>query len=145
MKMLNVVASGVVAASAAGAALWLGAGSANALPDVVDRTYNDAKRMIQQAGGTPVIATRTGGGLDEGKCLVANVWEAGYPRVSSRGRIVGNNEVLVALNCNGELAEPGSPGNSAASPVGRAAKTEAEQEAAEQEERELAQAATPDE
>lgn len=145
MKMLNIVTCGVVAASTAGAALWLGAGVAGAIPDVVDRPYKDAKRMIQQSGGTPVIATRTGGGLDEGSCLVANAWEAGYPRVNSRGRITGNNEVLVALNCNGELAEAGAPGNSAASPVGRAAKTEAEQEAAEQEEQELAQAATPDE
>jgi hypothetical protein len=142
--MLKLVASGIVAASAAGAALLLAA-PAGAVPDVVDRTYNDAKKMIQESGGTPVIATRTGGGLDEGKCLVANAWEAGYPRVSSRGRIIGNSEVLVALNCNGELAEAGTPGNSALSPAGRDAKAEAEAEAAEQEEKELAAAATPDE
>jgi hypothetical protein len=145
MRLLNIVSCCAVAASAAGTALFLGAGGAGALPDVVDRPYSDAKQMIQEAGGTPIIATRTGGGLDEGKCLVANAWEAGYPRVSERGRIVGNNEVLVALNCNGELAAAGTPGNSALSPVGREAKTEAEQEAAEQEEQELAQAATPDE
>ena len=145
MNMLRLAASGIVAASAAGAALLLGAAPAGAVPDVIDRTYNDAKKMIQEAGGNPVIATRTGGGLDEGKCLVANAWEAGYPRVSSRGRIVGNNEVLVALNCNGELAAAGTPGNSALSPTGRDAKAEAAAEAAEQEEQELAQAATPDE
>ena len=44
-----------------------------------------------------------------------------------------------------ELAGPGSSGNSAASPAGRAAKTQAEQEAADQEERELALAETPNE
>jgi hypothetical protein len=143
VNMLKIVAGWVGAASLAGAGLWLGAWPAGALPDVVDRTYSDAKDLIQQAGGNPVIATRTGGGLDEGDCLVANAWDAGYPHVNARGRIDGNNEVLVALNCNGELAGAGSSGNSAASPAGRAAKTQAEQEAAEQEQQELAEAATP--
>ncbi|MCT7657653.1 hypothetical protein [Mycobacterium deserti] len=138
-----MIGSAVVVASTAGAVLTLGVATAGAVPDVVDRPYSDAKAMIQDAGGTPVIATRIGGGADEGDCLVANAWEAGYPNLSSRGRIIGNNEVLVALNCNGELAGPGSPGNSALSPAGRAAKQEAEEEAAEAEEQELAEAATP--
>jgi hypothetical protein len=142
VKTLNFLATGIVAVSAAGVGL-LSAPTAGAVPDVIGRPYSDAESMIQDAGGTPVIATRTGGGADEGDCLVANVWEAGYPNVSSRGRIIGNNEVLVALNCNGELAAPGEPGNSAASPIGREAKSEAEEEAAEQEEQELAEAATP--
>jgi hypothetical protein len=142
VKTLKILATGIVAVSAAGAGL-LTAPTAGAVPDVIGRPYSDAESMIQDAGGTPVIATRTGGGADEGDCLVANAWEAGYPNVSSRGRIIGNNEVLVALNCNGELAAPGEPGNSAASPIGREAKSEAEEEAAEQEEQELAEAATP--
>jgi hypothetical protein len=145
MRVLNIVSCGLVAACTAGAALFLGAGAAGAVPDVIDRPYSDAEKMIQDAGGTPVIATRTGGGADEGDCLVANAWEAGYPNLNSRGRITGNNEVLVALNCNGELAGAGTPGNSALSPAGREAKAEAEEEAAEQEEEQLAQAATPDE
>jgi hypothetical protein len=142
VKTLKILAAGIVAVSAAGVGL-LSAPTAGAVPDVIGRPYSDAESMIQDAGGTPVIATRTGGGADEGDCLVANAWEAGYPNVSSRGRIIGNNEVLVALNCNGELAAPGEPGNSAASPIGREAKSEAEEEAAEQEEQELAEAATP--
>ena len=145
MNMLKIVAGGIVTAAVAGAGLFLGAGSAGAVPDVIDRAYSDAKNMIQEAGGNPVVATRTGAGLEESDCLVTNAWEAGYPNVSARGRIVGNNEVLVALNCNGELAGAGTSGNSAASPVGREAKTQAEQEAAEQEEQELAEAATPNE
>lgn len=134
--------AGAIVAAAAGTALF-GAGQANAIPDVVDRPYKDAKKMIEQSGGTAVIATKTGSGADEANCLVANAWEAGYPRLTSRGRITGNDEVLVALNCNGELAAPGAPGNSALSPVGRDAKAEAEAEAAQQEEQELAEAATP--
>ncbi|MFI5510142.1 hypothetical protein ACIA48_21965 [Mycobacterium sp. NPDC051804] len=127
--MLKIVTGGMLAAAVASAGMCLGAGTANAAPDVVNRTYNDAKRMIQQAGGTAVIATRTGAALEDGKCLVVNAWDAGYQRIV-RGGMRANNEVLVALNCNGVLAGPGSSGNSVASPVGREAKLEAEQEAA---------------
>lgn len=129
MNMLKIVAGGIAAAVVAGTGMWLGPGTANAAPDVVDRTYNDAKRMIQQAGGTAVIATRTGAGLEDGRCLVMNAWDAGYQRIV-RGGMRANNEVLLALNCNGVLAGPGSSGNSLASPVGREAKLKAEQEAA---------------
>ena len=149
MKTLNIVASGMVSVSAAGLALSLGAGAAGAVPDVVDRPYKDAKAMIQQSGAAPVVATRTGHGADEDKCLVTNAWDAPYLRPGIRGRMFSNNDldpqVFVALNCNGELAAAGSPGNSAASPVGREAKSEAEEEAANQEEQELAEAATPNE
>ncbi len=144
MRILNAVASGVIAALAVGGAVSLGAGVAGAVPDVVDRPYSDAKQMIAQAGGKAVVATRVGGGADEGDCLVTNAWDAPYQRVV-RGGMRENNEVLVALNCNGALAAAGSPGNSAASPVGRQAKSEAERQAAAQEEQELAQAATPNE
>jgi len=126
---LTIVTRGMVAAAVAGAGMCLGAGTANAAPDVVNRTYNDAKRMIQQAGGTAVIATRTGAALEDGKCLVVNAWDAGYQRIV-RGGMRANNEVLVALNCNGVLAGPGSSRNSVASPIGREAKLKAEQEAA---------------
>jgi hypothetical protein len=143
LKARNIFGGAIVAASAAGAAMTLGAATANAIPDVVGRPYSDAASMIQDSGGRPVIATRTGGGADEGDCLVANAWKAGYPRVSARGRIIGNNEVLVALNCAGELAGPGKPGNSAATEIGRNAKREAQEQAATQEEQELAEPATP--
>lgn len=143
MKMLRTLVSGGAAVSVAGAGLLASAGVAGAVPDIVDRPYKDAKRMIQRSGGTPVIATRTGNGASEDNCLVANAWEAAVRRPNSRGRPSDNNEVMVALNCNGELAEPGSPGNSAANPVGRAAKTEAQQEAAERAKRAQARASTP--
>ena len=144
MKTLRIVAGGVVATVVAGTGLWLGAGPAGAVPDVVDRTYSDARAMIQQAGGSAVVATRTGGGLDESKCLVTNPWDAPYQRIV-RGGMTTNDEVLVALNCNGVLAGPGASGNSAASTAGRRAKSEAEEKAEEQEEQELAEAATPNE
>ncbi len=144
MKTLTIVAGAIVTAAVAGTGLWLGAGPAGAVPDVVDRPFSDAKAMIQQAGGTAVVATRTGGGLDENECLVTNAWDAPYQRIV-RGGMTANNEVLVALNCNGVLAGPGASGNSVASPAGRQAKSEAEQQAQEQEEQQLAEAATTNE
>lgn len=137
--MRTLLAGAAIAASAASGAL-LGAGTANAVPDVVDRPYKDAKRIIQQSGGRPVIANKFGNGADEANCLVTNAWYAGYPRVSSRGRIINNNEVLVALNCNGKLAAPGSPGNSAQSSVGRDEKAAQERKAAQEAARQRRQA-----
>ena len=144
MKTLKIVAGGVAATAFAGAGLFLGAGPAGAVPDVVDRPYSDAKVLIQRDGGTPVVATRTGDGLDESECLVTNAWDAPYQRIV-RGGMTANSEVLVALNCNGVVAGPGASGNSVASPAGRQAKTEAEEKAAAEEEQELAEAATPNE
>lgn len=124
MRLLDTVA---VAAVAAGA-LWLGAGTAHAVPDVVDRPYQDARRIIERSGGNPVIATRTGAGLSDDDCLVTNMRSAAVRRPGSRGRTVANSDVMVALNCYGVLAGPGSAGNSALSPVGREAKSKAEQQ-----------------
>ncbi len=130
VKMVRIVASAVVAAAVAGSALFAGAPVAEAAPDVVNRTYQDAKRIIQRSGGKAVVVTRTGNALTESKCLVTNAWDAAVRRPNRRGNPVKNREVHVALNCNGALAEPGSPGNSAASPAGRAAKEEQQRKAA---------------
>lgn len=149
LKARHLLAGSIAATAVAGAAL-VGAGEAAAIPDVVDRSYTDAKRIIQQYGGNAVVATRVGNGADEGNCLVTNAWDAAVRRPNSRGRPVANRDVMVALNCNGVLAAPGSPGNSAMSPTGRDAKAEqqrrearAAREAATLEERELANPATP--
>lgn len=146
----HLLVSATAAAVAAGAAL-IGAGQAGAVPDVVDRPYKDAKRIIQQSGGNAVVATRVGSSADEGDCLVTNAWDAAVRRPNSRGRPIANSDVMVALNCNGALAAPGVPGNSAMSPVGRDAKAEqqrqeakAAREAATLEEQELTAPVTPD-
>ena len=148
--MLRHLSVGVIVAAVAACTALLGAGQAGAVPDVVDRPYKDAKRIIRQSGGNAVVATRVGSAADEGDCLVTNAWNAAVRRPNSRGRPVANSDIMVALNCNGALAAPGSPGNSALSPVGRAAKAEqqrqaakAAREAATMEEQELAAPVTP--
>nr|WP_228768653.1 hypothetical protein [Mycolicibacterium malmesburyense]CRL67594.1 hypothetical protein CPGR_00517 [Mycolicibacterium malmesburyense] len=150
LKLRHLLAGATVAATAAGIAL-VGAGQAGAVPDVVDRPYKDAKKIIQQYGGNAVVATRVGSSADEGDCLVTNAWDAAVRRPNSRGRPIANSDIMVALNCNGAVAAAGVPGNSAMSPVGRDAKAEqqrqeakAAREAATQEEQELAAPVTPD-
>ena len=127
----------LLGAAAATAALW-GAGTAGAAPDVVGDTYSDASTAIEQAGGTSVVATRVGSGADEGECIVTNAWDASFVREGESA----NGEVMVALNCNSQVASAGESGNSAASPAGREAKAAAD-EAVSAEEEQLEEVNTP--
>ena len=138
MKKLTIIAG--AAAATASAALF-GAGIAGAAPDVVGDTYSDASSTIEQSGGTAVVATRTGSGADTGDCIVTNAWDASFIR---EGTSANGREVMVALNCNGDVASAGKPGNSVASPTGREAKA-AQEEAEAAEQQELEAVSTPDE
>src|SRR5699024_5024906 len=95
---------------------------------------------IEQAGGSVVVATRTGSQMDQDDCIVSNVWDAPFLREGSPA----NGEVHVALNCNGGVAAAGSSGNSAASPEGRRHKAQAQREAARAEREALQSVSTPD-
>ncbi len=137
MKKLTIIAG--AAAATASAALF-GAGIAGAAPDVVGDTYSDASSTIEQSGGTAVVATRTGSGADTGDCIVTNAWDAAFVRDGESA----SGEVMVALNCNGDVASAGKPGNSVASPTGREAKA-AQEEAEAAEQQELEAVSTPNE
>jgi hypothetical protein len=136
MKKLIVFGAGsVVAASAA----LFGAGIASAAPDVVGQPYSDAVQTIEDEGGTVVVAARVGDKLDQDDCIVTNAWDASFLRDGT----ADEDEVMLALNCAGEYATATNPGASVASPLGREAKSAAEEEAAKQEEQALAEPATP--
>ena len=135
MKKLTILAG--AAAATASAALF-GAGIAGAAPDVVGDTYSDASSTIEQSGGRAIVATRTGSGADTGDCIVTNAWDASFVREGASS----SGEVMVALNCNGDVASAGKAGNSAASPAGREAKT-AQDEAEAAEQQELEEVSTP--
>jgi beta-lactam-binding protein with PASTA domain len=115
MKTLTILFGAAVGVAAT---IAVGSGVAAAAPDVVGQTYKDATNTIQQTGATVVIATKTGGMVDEAKCIVTSAWS------KPSGTAIGedpSNQVLVALNCNAAVAAPGLPGNSAASLEGRQA------------------------
>ena len=140
MKKLIVLGAGPVVAAAASALLF-GAGTAAAAPDVVGQKYSDAEQAISDSGGTAVIASRFGDKLDEGDCIVTNAYDASFLR---NGEDDGG-QVNVVLNCDGAYATATNPGASVASPLGGAAKSEAEKQAAEEEQQSLEEASTPDE
>jgi hypothetical protein len=139
MKKLVVISAGPAVAAAAVSLALFGAGTAAAAPDVVGMKYSDAQEEIEDSGGSAIIATRVGDKLEEGDCIVTNAWDASFLRIDSSA----SDQVQVALNCAGEYATATNPGASVGSPLGREAKSQAEEEAAEQEEQELAEAATP--
>ena len=121
-----------------------GAGSA-AAQDYVGETYADASDAMSDAGLDPIIASRVGDRLDEDDCIVSNAWSTPFVRGDGEEFSAASGEIMVSLNCAGSFASATNPGTSVQHPLGRAAKSQAEKEAEEQEEQELAEAATPDE
>lgn len=137
--------SGIAAVASAAAAMALfGTGTA-AAADYVGQTYADASEAMDEDGLDPIVATRVGDQLHEDDCIVTAAWEPPFLRGVGDDFEHSEDEILVSLNCAGPYATATDPGASVASPLGREAKSDAEKEAAEQEEQELAEAATPDE
>jgi hypothetical protein len=144
MKQLIVLGTGGVGAMALSMAL-LGTGVA-AAADYDGQTYADAAAAIEEAGDTPIVATRVGSQLPQDECLVVNSQDHSYLRDPPDDVYVlsATDEVRLNLNCAGGYATATNPGASVASPAGREARAAAD-EAAAAEEQELAEVSTPDE
>ena len=123
-----LVRSVSVAGGAAALLAVFGTGSAAAINEYKGQTYADAVAAIQQAGQTAVISSKIGSFLPTEKCIVEGSHTGSF--LDSSGN--NNSKVMLDLNCNYMFALPGVPGNSLASPEGRAARAAAEQQAAEQ-------------
>ena len=153
MKKLMVIGASAVGTAAASMALF-GTGVAAAAPDVVGQTYHDARRVLADAawhntdgphvGFTPVIAVRVGAKMDDNDCIVTSAWVAPFVRDYDGRFGRSDDQVILALNCEGEYATGTNPGPSVASPAGRAAKAAAD-EAAAAKQAERAAVSTPDE
>jgi hypothetical protein len=115
MSMKFVVLAATVGATSA----MFGAGVAGAEPDLSGMTYSEAASAIQQMGATPKVSARVGDRLSEGDCVVTGHTRSAAPPHGFPG--AGSNLVLVALDCNGNVASANNPGYSAASPEGRKA------------------------
>jgi hypothetical protein len=144
MKQLIVLGTGGVGAMALSMAL-LGTGVA-AAAEYDGQTYADAAAAIEDAGSTPIVATRVGSQLPQDECIVVNSQDHSYLRDPADDVYVMSvtDEVRLNLNCAGGYATATNPGASVASPAGREAKAAAD-EAAAAEEQELAAVSTPDE
>jgi hypothetical protein len=113
----------VSATAAAGAALALtvsGVAVAGSPPDVTGQKYSDAQTAITGAGFTPVVQSTVGDQLAWPNCVVTRTQQRTVqPPANSNGTAV--TQLLVSLNCNAGVASATTPGNSAASPQGKAA------------------------
>jgi hypothetical protein len=124
-KSLGLAA--IIAASAVPMAVF-GTGVA-AADDYAGQTYADASSAIADAGEKGVIATRLGDALPDDECVVTHSEQAPWIKGDDFSPVT--DTVLLYLNCNAGIASATTPGNSAASPEGRAA-IQAAKEAAEQ-------------
>ena len=125
--MRKLVAQAVLAASAASAFVCLGAGVAQAgsTPDVVGKKYSDAESAISDAGLKPVVSTTVGDQKAWPDCVVTNTVARTVPPPENSGGSA-TNQLLVSLNCDDGEASAKTPGFSAASPEGKAAKAAAD-------------------
>ena len=127
MSKLIALGLGAVALSAASITVF-GAGVANA-DDYSGKSYSDASSAISSAGKKAVIASSSGNQLSQADCIVTRSQSAPWLKGDNFSPVT--DTVLLFLNCNAKLAAPGVPGNSLASPEGRAEKAAEDQKAAE--------------
>jgi hypothetical protein len=140
VKKSSVLTAGsAVAASALMALFGTGVAAADGF---VGQTYADASSAASDAGLSVVVASRVGDKLSQDECLVTRAQTAPFADADDGSHVSG--QVQLYLNCNGGYATATNPGASVASPEGREAKAAADQAAAE-EEAELAEVSTPDE
>ncbi|HZN83759.1 MAG TPA: hypothetical protein VFC01_29345 [Mycobacterium sp.] len=124
MKKLGVYAITAVGATAVSMAFF-GSGVA-AADDYSGQTYGDASKAISDAGKKAVIASRAGDTLTDDNCIVTHSQSA--PWIKGDDFAPVTDTVLVYLNCNATVATAKDPGNSAASPEGKAAMQKAQED-----------------
>jgi hypothetical protein len=108
--------SAIVAAAATGA----GVASAASSPSVVGQKYSDARAALSGAGFAIVVSSTVGDQTGWPDCIVTRQQDRTVPPPENTGASA-SNQTLLALNCDAQVASAKSPGNSVASPEGRAA------------------------
>jgi hypothetical protein len=104
------------------AAAVTGSGVAQAAssPSVVGQKYSDARSALSGAGFAIVVSSTVGDQTAWPDCVVTRQQDRTVPPPENTGASA-SNQTLLALNCDAQVASAKSPGNSLASPVGRAA------------------------
>ena len=127
MELLQLVFPGTLGVAVL-VTTMVDAGPANA-DDYAGGTYGDASSALSDAGLQGVIANRFGDALAEDQCVVTRSQNVSWIKGDKFSPVT--DTVLLYLNCNAGVASATQPGNSAASPEGRAA-LQAAQDAANQ-------------
>lgn len=93
---------------------------ADSSTDVTGQKYSDAQSALSGAGMRPVVESTVGDQKAWPDCVVTRTQKRiVQPPPDSSGS--ATTEMLVSLNCDAPVASATTPGNSAASPEGRAA------------------------
>ena len=93
---------------------------ADSSTDVTGQKYSDAQSALSGAGMRPVVESTVGDQKAWPDCVVTRTQKRiVQPPPDSSGS--ATTEMLVSLNCEAPVASATTPGNSAASPEGRAA------------------------
>src|ERR1700742_122740 len=95
--------------------------------DYAGKTYSDASSALSDAGLKGVIANRFGDALAQDQCVVTRSQNASWLKGDHFSSVA--DTVLLYLNCNATVASANQPGNSVASPEGRAALQAAQDQA----------------
>ncbi|HVQ53459.1 MAG TPA: hypothetical protein VMS92_25790 [Mycobacterium sp.] len=97
-----------------------GVAVAGSTPDVSGQKYSDAQTAISGAGMKAVVSTTVGDQKAWPDCVVTHAQQRTVqpPENTSAS---ATNQVMLSLNCDADVASATAPGNSAASPEGRAA------------------------
>ena len=115
-----VLGVGAAAASLVALAISASGVAAAAGSDVTGQKYSDAQSALSSAGLKPVVETVVGDQKAWPDCVVTRAQKTPVqPPENSSGS--ASNEMLVSLNCEAGIATATTPGNSAASPEGKAA------------------------
>jgi hypothetical protein len=115
-----VASLGIPAAMVAAVFVDEGAAQAASSPNVVGQKYGDAASALSGAGYTVVVSTTVGDRQAWPACVVVNQQVRTVSAPENTGGSA-TNQMLVSLNCDAPVASATSPGNSLASPAGRAA------------------------
>lgn len=132
MKSL-IFAGGAIVTTTGALTVLFGTGfdiATAAADDYAGQSYSDATSAISGAGQKSVIASRVGDTVADADCVVTRSQSAPWIKGDSFTPVT--DTVLLYLNCNAKVASAGKPGNSAASPEGRAELAAEAQAAAQQ-------------
>lgn len=110
MKVLVFYGAGAATAVACASMALVSAGVAAADPDVVGKSYADAKGVFSAAGLTPRVATVVGDQLPQNQCFVASTSK---PTFLDQAGASKGDMILVNLNCYPRQASAVNPGYSA--------------------------------
>ena len=112
-----VFGSGAIGALALSTVFGTGVAAAD---DYAGQKYSDAQSAISGAGMTAVVSTAVGDQKAWPDCVVTRAQQRTVqPPANSSGS--ATTQMLVSLNCDAGVASATAPGNSAASPEGKAA------------------------